>query len=433
MCSLWTQWSIPQQDNCHFVPFVHTFDRMKRYCLLVMFFLSAFFLCIQGREVTDISQGWEFYPKEKPPVSVDLPHDSREFLTGTIKYRKNLSLKPEQGKRYFLEMEGIGQKARILVNGRLAGENSRTFSRFCVEITGYLKELENRIEIIMDNQGVLGKVMILETGPVCISPETAKGGGVIVSQERVTHSEGKIRVSTALASSSNKAETISIIVEVRDPRGYVAADSHREVKLAPLQKITDEQELTLIHPLLWQGRDNPYMHQVSVRVVQGEKEWDKVLVPLGLRKLEYDPARGLVLNGHYLKGETIDPFLIHNGKTKHSLQEKEEAALEFMRRSKPETVWLLTNGQSREFYDKCDREGFILCQKLLPAPFKSESDLYGIKAGVFQKRSHPSICFWSVSLSHSSSEDFETVMACIETFDPERIVICEIPPDEITD
>lgn len=402
-----------------------------------MFIGGGFLLSIQGREVADVSGGWGFGGMEKMSSKVDLPHVYGHCPAGPVKFGKSLSVKPEQGKRYFLDMGGISQKAQMFVNGKLAGEHNGAFARFCVEITGYLKEKDNHVEIIMrnasgneaenkeDGYGIREGALLLKTGPVCISPEFAGGRGVVVAQERVTHSEGKVRVSTILSSSSDKEEDIDVIVEIRDPRGYVAADSHREVNLAAGQRSMDVQHLTLIHPLLWQGRDNPYMHEITVTVTQAGKELDKVTIPLGLRKLEYDPVRGLVLNGHYLKGEMVDPFLAMKEKTEPSARRKEEAALQFMRSSKAETIWLLSDERSREFYGKCDREGFILCQSLLHGPFNSSFDLDKIRDAVFEKGVHPSICIWNVPLSGLTSKDNEAVMDCFRILDPERKVIFE--------
>ena len=55
--------------------------------------------------------------------------------------------------------------------------------------------------------------------------------------------------------------------------------------------------MQLSKPHLWQGREDPYLYKVTVRILQNGKVADESVQPLGLRNIEIKPGKGVWLNG----------------------------------------------------------------------------------------------------------------------------------------
>ena len=62
---------------------------------------------------------------------------------------------------------------------------------------------------------------------------------------------------------------------------------------------TVKQPLTITNPILWNGKENPYLYNVSVELYDGDKVIDKVTQKTGFRYFHADPEKGFFLNGKY--------------------------------------------------------------------------------------------------------------------------------------
>ena len=76
----------------------------------------------------------------------------KDLSDSVVWYRKTFTL-PEsaEGKRVFIEFEGVRQAATIIVNGHEVGLHENGVMAFGFELTPYLKKGKNRIEVMTDN------------------------------------------------------------------------------------------------------------------------------------------------------------------------------------------------------------------------------------------------------------------------------------------
>ena len=126
---------------------------------------------------------------------------------------------------------------------------------------------------------------------------------VIVHQDMVTHAEVRIRVEAIVE--MNEGEEITTESEVKDPRGYAVTGSSEKISSGEKSKKNSIHTLFLPHPLLWQGRDNPYLHTVIVRLKKGEKVISSKEMKVGFRKWEKAENGRYLLNGHYVEGKEL--------------------------------------------------------------------------------------------------------------------------------
>ena len=60
-------------------------------------------------------------------------------------YRKEWSMTPQEGRRYFLDFDGVMENSTLWVNGQEAGGRKYGYSPFRLEITSFLREGENEL------------------------------------------------------------------------------------------------------------------------------------------------------------------------------------------------------------------------------------------------------------------------------------------------
>ena len=108
------------------------------------------------RKVININSGWEFV-REGLTENVDLPHTwngidgqggADSYYRGKCVYRRML---PECEGRSFVEVTGANTVCEVFVNGSFVGRHINGYSMFRFEITEFLREGNNMLELTVDN------------------------------------------------------------------------------------------------------------------------------------------------------------------------------------------------------------------------------------------------------------------------------------------
>lgn len=419
--------------------------------LPLLFFLGC--ILSHARTITDLSGEWTFSFEKEPPVTVQVPHtwnakdgmdgpdftknkgkvdgssvDADTYKRGTGTYTKELKMRPQKDKRYFLFFEGASRTCDVLVNGKKAGTHKGAFTAFCFEITPLLDEKgKNTVTVHVDNRhtmdispvtgdftlfgGLYRPARLIETDDICIQPDYFASPGVFISQEKVSHSEATVRVDTLVSSSRSSSDPVKVEITIFDPRGYIAAYSSRTLTPEQNETIRDSQELTLIHPLLWQGRDNPYLHKVRVTLTGSDGRKDEVEQPLGIRSATIEPQKGFVLNDYYYKLQGVNRHQDRAGKGWALSQEEEKQDMNLITEMGATALRTLHYPQSKNLYDLCDQAGLVVWTEIPltieenNTPAFRENLRQQITEMVLQLGNHPSICMWGI---------FNTLYSCEE-------------------
>lgn len=132
---------------------------MKRNILALLGIVLA--AVSQARDVYNFNSGW-ILGKDK---NVTLPHSWNEdeafkvniakMSDSVIWYRKTFTMPvPVEGKKVFIEFEGARQAAKVYVNGANVGLCENGVMAFGYDITRYIVDGENKIEVMTDNNWV---------------------------------------------------------------------------------------------------------------------------------------------------------------------------------------------------------------------------------------------------------------------------------------
>ena len=191
-------------------------------------------------------------------------NDGGYLPTGKGWYRRTLTLgKAYEGKKVRLYFEGVYMNPRVYINGTEAGGWRYGYSSFWVDATPYIKTGDNEIVVSVDNSqqkncrwysgsGIYRNVWLVTTGKTYIDDWSIQ-----VRFPDVHHVE------------------LSASVVREDGTSY------------PIQRT-----ITVENPRLWSPED-PYLYHTELEV----EGVDRVPVTYGIRTIDYDAQRGLLLNG----------------------------------------------------------------------------------------------------------------------------------------
>lgn len=289
-----------------------------------------------------------------------------------VVYRRALPA-PTKGKRQFLRVGAAATVATVKVNGRMVGVHKGAFTAFCYEITDFLQDAKNELEITVDNRrdvdvapisgdytmqgGLYRDVWLIETPKICIDRTIDGGPGV----------ELDIRMD-----------------------GTVVAKAH----VSGGEDFT--REFHFDNPELWTP-ENPRLYEVTVKLDSG----DEVTLPFGFRTVEFRED-GFYLNGKRRVLHGINRHQDVGARGWAATAEDDRRDVAFMKEMGVDAVRTAHYPQSDRVYSLFDRSGMMAwCEvPLLNGVTHSEAfeanlrDQY--RELVTQLKHHPSIVMWSV-------------------------------------
>ena len=331
--------------------------------------------------------GWQFSQDSVKWRTVNLPHDwsiecdfdkdapaghDGAFLpTGKGWYRKKLNVESLENKKLRLYFEGVYMNAEVYVNGQRAGGHPYGYSSFFVDITPFIQEGENDVEVRVDNSqqkncrwysgsGIYRHVWLMTTGKRYIDEWS-----VNVATPDIHHVEIKAEV--------------------------VMEDGSRK----PFSKHIDVE-----NPRLWSPED-PYLYHTTI-----EAEGDAVPVTYGIRTIEYSADKGLLLNGK--------PLVLNGGCVHHdngilgaaAFDAAEYRRVRLLKESGFNAMRTSHNPPSEAFLRACDELGLLVIDEAFDGWRDKKNDYdystlidqwwqEDIKAMVLRDRNHPSVFCWS--------------------------------------
>lgn len=310
----------------------------------------------------------------------------RAFERRTSTYRTKLP-SPTPGKRQFIRCEGAAVVATVCVNGRIVGRHHGAFTAFCFEITDFLREHDNVLEVVVDNHfdpeeppnygdytiegGLYRPVWLIETDPICIDPTVFGGPGVEIDTDADT---GRVDVRTHV---SGEGEVT-----------YEYAIDGRRVR-----------ELKIDGPELW-SPENPKLYELSVTVRCGS--WsDTVRQRIGFKKAEFR-ADGFYLNGakrklrgvnYHQERETVG-WALEKSDISHDLS--------LMKDMGADSVRTAHYPHSMACYDLCDELGLLAWIEFPASGRVLTNETFvarlrqTVRETIAQHRNHPSLLVWSL-------------------------------------
>lgn len=386
----------------------------------------------QGQSPAFTDQGWR---------QVDLPHDwsiegpysqdnasGTGFLPGGIGwYRKTFQLPAGmQGRKVSLRFDGIYRNSSVWINGALLGTRPYGYASFEYDLTPHLhfgvqpNVLAVRVdrEVVADSRwypgsGIHRHVWLGVSGPVHVAP-----WGTYVTTPVVEEAEALVSVETRLLNETTSEVRTTVLTSILNEEAE-EVDSAKEEELVVAGKDrTFAQQVAVPHPVLW-SPGQPYLYTAVSRVYLDGKLIDEQQTPFGIRSFYFIPDKGLVFNGRQMKMKGV---CIH-----HDLgalgaaffEEALERRLKNLKEIGVNAIRCSHNPMAPEFYDLCDRMGFLVMDEAFDEwiggkrkwaegkntgavgrhGYNESFEEWGVRDAqdmVLRDRNHPSIVMWSI-------------------------------------
>ena len=373
--------------------------------------------------------------------SIDLPHDwgikgpfqegpnpevgggmGRLPSNGVAWYRKKLDIpKSDAGKSVFLEVDGAMSYAMVWFNGHLVGGWPYGYNSWQLNLTPYIKPgEENHLAIRLDNPnhsarwypggGIYRNVWLIKANHVHVAQ-----WGTFVTTPDITAQSATVNLEVSLNNHSDKeieVEVFSRIFEL-NVNGKISGNAVAEfpiekIEIAAGENTKVQHSVELKNPRLWgpPPTQSPNLYQIVTTVLSNGNPVDQYETSVGIRSLEYDPNKGLIVNGEhiYLKGVNNHHDLGALGAAFNT--RAAERQLEILRKMGCNAIRTAHNPPAPELLELADRMGFLVVNEIydvwerkktpldfhLIFPDWYEADL---RSFVRRDRNSPSIIMWS--------------------------------------
>jgi beta-galactosidase len=361
--------------------------------------------------------------------SIEGPYDEKApsggpggyLPTGIGWYRKTFIL-PEsaRGRRIDIQFDGVYEHSTVWVNGHEAGSRPYGYSTFAYDISAYVNfgSAPNVVAVRVDNSqqpnsrwysgsGIFRHTWIITTDPLRVAP-----WGVDVTTPDVSTEAATVNVRVHVRNGRGAPQQVEVRELLLDADGtplspQPASQAAAAAQLAAGAEMDFESALTLAKPRLWSPA-SPALYRMRTEVAVGGEVVDRTETSFGVRHVEFDVDRGLLINGDPVK---MRGMCIHQdgGAVGSAVPEAVlERRLRLLRDMGCNAIRCSHNPMAPEFYDICDRLGLLVMDEAFdewtirkPQLQFGYSDVFGdwyerdLVDFIRRDRNHPCVVIWS--------------------------------------
>ena len=366
-------------------------------------------------------------------------------------YRRNVYLPPcdTAQNRLVLRFEGASSRLSVNVNGEVVGQHADSRLPAEFDITRYVvpgdtNEIVARVEkysrgSYLEDQDYWRLSGIYRDVVIETEPRVALYDVYAEPRLDLESGNGAIRLHyTTLNDTESLPDDASIVVEITDPAGHIAA--RRRFSLDTIAHGMGQEEtapaIDLGRVELWSD-ENPAMYNARVSFERGGRAVQQFDLPVGFRKIERI-GNTLYLNGRKFKirGVNRHEFSPVQGWT--ITDEEMERDVKLMKEANINFVRNAHYPNKARFYALCDSAGLMVMEEanveshglsynahVLPAdlPEWSEECVRRIEGTVMRVRQHPSVVMWSLGNEAGYGSTFMDMREAVHRLDPERRLI----------
>ncbi len=319
----------------------------------------------------------------------------------------------DKGKRFFVDFDGAMSHAKIWLNGQYLGEWPYGYASFRLDMTSHIRVgAENVLAVRLDNPprssrwypggGLYRNVWLVKTAPVHVAH-----WGTFISTPTVARDNSTIRIRTEIDNQSSEAIEVSVLVEIRE-LGRPAIEAS-----IPITNISIpaggtgkyEAEVGVKNPKLWDP-ESPNLYWAKSMILHKGQRIDSVRTVFGVRKVEFTPDSGLLLNGRRVQ---INGVCNHHdlGPLGTAINESAlERQIRILKEMGCNAIRTSHNPPAPELLDLCDRMGMLVLDEAFDCWEKGKtpndySTLFkewherDIRSLVRRDRNHPCVIAWS--------------------------------------
>jgi beta-galactosidase len=239
-----------------------------------------------------------------------------------------------------------------------------------------------------------------------ILANTVAGGGIFVSYPSVATDESTVQVQTEVVNESDESRVCDVVQVLMGPDGKQAATGTAKVSVPPRSRQVAMLKLKVGNPRLWHPED-PQLYWLHSTVNANGKVVDDEFTRIGIRSIQFEKSRGLLINGqpffsiganrhqdHPYVGYALPPSAHYRDALK-----LREAGFTSYRSHYP---------QDPSFMDACDELGILAIVSNPGWQFVGD-DIFkkrvyqGAREMIRRDRNHASVILWEAALNESDN------------------------------
>ena len=286
------------------------------------------------RNIISLNDGWTAHcsMSHDSVVSINLPHNFDDYygyrqlrhgnLHGDAIYNKVFTTEKQDGKRYFLQFEGVGTYATVTLNGHTYPKELVGRTVWTLDVTDALHNGQNNLQILVDHPamqtaspwvcggcssewgfsegsqpfGIFRPVSLIETDAVRIEPF-----GVHIWSNAACDS---VFIENEVKNYTNNPQTIELVNKFTLASGKQVFRLAKQLTLAPGETCTIRQQSPVTDVHRW-NLDDPYLYNLSTMIKRDGKTTDEVRTPFGIRSISWPVLRNNGDNRFYLNGQPV--------------------------------------------------------------------------------------------------------------------------------
>jgi len=316
-------------------------------------------------------------------------------------YRCIFDLAPEDaGKRISLDFDGVYREAMVVFNGFYIGRHSGGYDPFSFDVTDFANPGKRNVLLIRvdatetdgwfyEGAGIYRHVWLTKTHPVHV-----RRWGAFIRSE-IKPNSATLSILTEVENHAASSAKVRIVSTILDPSGSpVAKDAAASAAIDTGRQHDFTQQVDIARPHLWSLEERNLYKLLTEVQVDGQTV-DRCETPFGIRAVQFDAARGLLLNGTPVKLKGTCNHQDHAG-----LGAALPDAVQYYRVRKLQEMGcnaLRTshNPPTPELLDACDQMGMLVFDETRMMSSNPEG-LQQFENLVRRDRNHPSVFMWSM-------------------------------------
>ena len=347
-----------------------------------------------------------------------------------------------------VEFDGVYWHSDVWINGRHLGHRPSGYVSFQYDLTDHLNiGGPNVLAVRVDNSrqpnsrwytgsGIYRHVWLTVTGRLHLTH-----GGASITTPRVADDEAIVAIGAAVRNETESAASVKLRSTVLGPNGQAAARADTTAELPAGAEHHFEQTAKIDAPALW-SPDAPALYTLRHEVLQGSLVVDCVETPFGIRRVEFDADRGLLLNGRPVKMRGVcdhhDAGCVGAAVPDAVLARR----LGLLKAMGCNAIRTAHNPPSPTLLAMCDRMGFLVIDEGFDE-WVAPKTPHGYNGALFEQwwrrdladwiardRNHPCVVLWSVGnevrdqFSDAGVGIARQLVDAIGRLDPTRPVTC---------
>ena len=392
-------------------------------------------------QTASTAQGWA---KIQVPGSYSQALRNNVLYQGKAWYRTTFDAELQPGERAVLRFDGVAIRAKVWVNGKLAGEHLFPYTGFSFDVTDLIKPGANNLALMADNQ--LLKDAIPDTSCtgwwnygginrgvfVDVVPEVYLSS-VHATTRKMSDGTSEF-VINAIAVNRGRVPTDAFLNAIlTDPAGGEAWNYSTMQHLA-IGETWVEARGTLRRAVAWSPA-TPALYKLILTMKAGAPVSEKA-ARVGFRQIEVKGSQ-ILLNGApvFFKGVNYHEMYPGAGMTLSREQVRKDLA--DIKAMGANFVRLAHYPHDQQVYDLADEMGLMLWSEIPAWQTRAETlgsdavwQQYGapqLREMIEQRRGHASVVVWSVGNEFPSDREpvkryVERAIALVREIDPTRLV-----------